>query len=59
MNCPGCNGNEFTELGSLGSLKWYRCRRCGLDVSKKTRPRRKPASGVKTTKKWDNVPEVD
>jgi hypothetical protein len=29
--CPACDG-ELTPLGSLGTLDWYRCRACGLDV---------------------------
>ena len=31
MRCKACRCEEFTDLGVLGFLHWYRCRACGLD----------------------------
>lgn len=45
--CPACGGDVFL-LGELGSLRWFRCRACGMDSSKsyarkrrKTKPKQK------------------
>ena len=39
--CPACGGDVYL-LGELGSLRWFRCRACGLDSSKSyTRKKRK------------------
>ena len=32
MNCPVCDG-EGIYMGQLGSLRWYRCRRCGMEFN--------------------------
>lgn len=29
--CSACGGNQFTHLGSLGPVDWFRCRACGFD----------------------------
>lgn len=37
MKCPACKSDlngPSCELGSLGNLRWYRCRYCGMDFSK-------------------------
>jgi len=31
--CPACGGDAF-PLGTLGRVKHYRCRQCGIDSSK-------------------------
>jgi hypothetical protein len=31
--CPWCGGEEFVELGQLGSRLHLRCRGCGADSS--------------------------
>lgn len=36
MNCPVCGG-ERSELGVLGRLRWFRCRACGWEWSKRIR----------------------
>jgi len=36
MRCPACKSEVSAaecELGSLGRLKWFRCRYCGMDFS--------------------------
>lgn len=41
--CPACHGCGRV-LGTLGALRWYRCRACGVDFS---RPRAtKPPPGL-------------
>ena len=30
--CLACGG-ELQPIGTLGSLAWFRCRACGIDVS--------------------------
>jgi tRNA(Ile2) C34 agmatinyltransferase TiaS len=37
--CPACDGPGFL-LGGLGNLTHYRCRDCGVDFSRKARPRK-------------------
>ena len=32
MTCPICNG-PLSFLGRLGSLLWFRCRHCGIEVN--------------------------
>lgn len=41
MHCPACNSKLGREslLGSLGLLKHFRCRRCGMVFSKRGRAR--------------------
>lgn len=41
MTCPGCNSRLGREslLGSLGNVRHYRCRYCGVGCSKTTRPK--------------------
>jgi hypothetical protein len=37
MKCPACQSDldgPSCELGSLGRLRWFRCRYCGMDFSK-------------------------
>lgn len=36
MTCPFCRGPAGL-LGVLGYLKWYLCRNCGMQFSKKTK----------------------
>lgn len=31
--CPACDGPGM-ELGSLGSLVWFRCRNCGIEFNR-------------------------
>lgn len=31
--CPACEGPGM-ELGSLGRLKWFRCRDCGIEFNR-------------------------
>ncbi|MCU0690056.1 MAG: hypothetical protein MUF54_01515 [Polyangiaceae bacterium] len=38
--CACCGGTAYL-LGALGHLAWYRCRACGIDVSRVVRARRK------------------
>jgi DNA-directed RNA polymerase subunit RPC12/RpoP len=33
IECPACGGDAF-PLGTLGRVKHYRCRQCGIDSSK-------------------------
>lgn len=37
-HCPACSGPGVL-LGSLGSLRHFRCRDCGIDFSRSIRPR--------------------
>jgi transposase-like protein len=37
--CPACDSDEAVELGVLGILKWFRCRACGMDFSRKMKRR--------------------
>lgn len=38
--CSACGSvASLSLLGRLGTLKWYRCRACGMDSHKVTRPR--------------------
>lgn len=37
--CPCCDGTG-EPLGSLGTLRWFRCRDCGAQYSHKARVRR-------------------
>ena len=30
-DCPCCHASDMRELGQLGNVMWYRCRRCGMD----------------------------
>lgn len=36
--CPVCPGSGLL-LGSLGRLRWFRCRDCGIDFHRSRRPR--------------------
>lgn len=36
--CPLCQGPGIA-LGSMGCLRWYRCRHCGMDFSQSARPK--------------------
>ena len=38
--CPACSG-PGVELGTLGRLRWYRCRNCGMEFSTRFRRRSK------------------
>ncbi len=29
--CPACGAFDFSWLGNLGVVAWFRCRRCGTD----------------------------
>jgi transposase-like protein len=40
MNCPICEGPGIV-LGVLGTLKHFSCRNCGMQFSKRMKPRRK------------------
>lgn len=31
--CPACGHENDTALGTLGRLRWYRCRACGVDYN--------------------------
>lgn len=39
-NCVTCGGG-LVPMGQLGNLKWFRCRNCGMEQSRKVRTRRK------------------
>ena len=39
LGCKQCGG-ELCALGSLGSVQWFRCRRCGYDQPRKVRKAR-------------------
>lgn len=39
--CVVCHG-DLVFIGGLGNLKWFRCRACGMEQSRKVRVRRKP-----------------
>lgn len=34
--CPMCKGPRMF-LGQLGLMRWFRCRNCGMDFSKRTK----------------------
>ncbi len=34
--CPVCPGHGV-PLGQLGPLRWFRCRDCGIDFSRRTK----------------------
>lgn len=36
MKCPLCSG-PLMLLGTLGLLRWFRCRNCGMDCNKKVK----------------------
>ena len=40
--CPVCPGRGMV-LGQLGRLRWYRCRDCGIDFSRRAPPARRAA----------------
>lgn len=44
-HCPLCAGDGVL-LGTLGRLRWFRCRDCGMDFSRQTgtRPKAKSTS---------------
>ncbi len=50
MRTCNCCGGQASTFGSLGYTRHYRCRDCGAQFSKETRPRKKPfgAGFVKT-----------
>ena len=37
MECEMCGCQEFSLLGTLGQLTWYRCRACGFETAE-TKP---------------------
>lgn len=39
--CPICPGHGV-PLGTLGRLRWYRCRDCGMDFNRPSRTRTGP-----------------
>lgn len=39
--CPICEAPGF-QLGHMGSLRWYRCRNCGMDFSRSSHRREPP-----------------
>ena len=39
MKCPLCRGAGVL-LGTLGLLKWFRCRQCGMDFNKRQKEKR-------------------
>lgn len=41
--CPVCPGRGM-PLGQLGRLRWYCCRDCGIDFSRKVKLSRRAAS---------------
>lgn len=45
--CPACPGRGMV-LGKLGRLRWYRCRDCGIDFSRRAPPARR-AAGLSTS----------
>jgi transposase-like protein len=44
-HCPACTG-DGVPLGTLGRLRWFRCRDCGMTYSRQTgtRPKTKSTS---------------
>jgi len=40
MTCPVCSSPYAIILGTLGLLKWLRCRDCGIDYSVRLSKRR-------------------
>ena len=44
-HCPVCAG-DGVPLGTLGRLRWFRCRDCGMNFSRQTgtRPKTKSTS---------------
>lgn len=44
-HCPVCSG-DGVPLGTLGRLRWFRCRDCGMNFSRQTgtRPKTKSTS---------------
>lgn len=39
MTCQLCTGPCY-QLGSLGQLKWFVCRNCGMQFSRKARAKK-------------------
>lgn len=58
IRCGACGTvGECVPLGDMGSLKWFRCQACGMDVSISTTlddlvKRRGPRPGSKIRSKW-------
>lgn len=49
MTCPYCGSEQHKNecfLGALGFLRWFRCRYCGGQWSRKSRPRKKNPEGA-------------
>ena len=45
MQCPCCY-SECVPLGTLGMLRWFRCRGCGMGVCRKIRRKVRPKASV-------------
>lgn len=42
--CKICGG-DLILMGGLGNLKWFSCRNCGMQFSKKIKSKRKVKNG--------------
>jgi transposase-like protein len=47
MRCPMCNASPVGMMGTLGNLRWFRCRCCGAEFSRKVEQGRKKKAGPK------------
>lgn len=54
--CPMCPGHGVL-LGTLGAMRWFRCRDCGWDFARRRRTGREPAG--KTTEGARDAPVRD
>lgn len=54
--CPVCPGHGVL-LGTLGAMRWFRCRHCGWDFGRRRRVR--PRSEATAQKGVRDAPERD
>jgi len=47
--CPACPGSGLL-LGNFGSLRWFRCRDCGIDFHRRRRPKKRRGPSATSTR---------